>query len=284
MLTVLEVLKSSANYLENKGIKSARLNSELLLSHALKCRRLDLYLSFDRPLQKHELDLYRELLKRRSTHEPLQYIIGSVEFYGLEFKINPSVLIPRPETELLVENVIQNLKQIESPKILDIGSGSGNITIALAKNLNGSSITGVDLSIEAIKTSEKNAELHNVKDRVNFVCRDIFNAWDFDLNAFDAIVSNPPYISNLEFENIDDEVKLFEPRNALTDGLDGLSYYKRICLISKSLLKKSGRLFFELGFKQSNSVHKILNENGFKNIVIKKDYSDIDRVIYGELS
>ncbi len=133
MLTVLETLKGATDYLHKKGIKSARLNSEVMLSHILNCKRLELYLSFDRPLQKDEIELYREMLKRRGTFEPLQYIIGKVEFYGLDFEVNPSVLIPRPETELLVETIIESIKNEESVYVLDIGSGSGNISIALAK-------------------------------------------------------------------------------------------------------------------------------------------------------
>ena len=169
MLTVLETLKGATDYLDKKGIKSARLNSEIMLSHILNCKRLELYLSFDRPLQKEEIELYREMLKRRGTFEPLQYIIGKVEFYGLEFEVNPSVLIPRPETELLVETIIESVKKEESMDVLDIGSGSGNISIALAKNIPYCKVIGFDISEEAIETSKRNSEKNEVYERVKFL-------------------------------------------------------------------------------------------------------------------
>ena len=281
MLTVLEALNSATEYLEKKGIKSARLNSELLLSHTLNCRRLDLYLGFERPLKINEIDSYREFIKRRGKFEPLQYIIGKVEFYGLEIEVNPSVLIPRPETELLVEIVIESLKNIDSPNILDIGSGSGNISIALAKNILSSKIIGIDISPNAISTSIRNAKLHQVDDRIMFVNKNVFEEIEFSRIQFDAVVSNPPYVSINEYADLDPELRLYEPKIALTDGSDGLSYYKKIAFSTGSFLKKGGIIFFEIGIHQAEPVKTILTENGFRNIEIKKDYSDINRIILG---
>ena len=282
MLTVLQALNTASDYLSKKGINSARLNSELLLTSILNCKRLDLYLSFERPLQKNEIDIYRELLKRRSTFEPLQYIIGKVEFYGLEFEVNPSVLIPRPETELLVEAVIELLKKHESPSILDIGSGSGNISIALAKNIPACKIVGLDISEEAIETAKRNAKLNEVENQLMFVKKNILNGLEIGENKFDVVVSNPPYISAAEFLNLDPELRLYEPRFALTDENDGLSFYRKISALSKSLLKNNGKIFFEIGVGQSEEVKRILLDNDYKSIVIKKDFSDIERIIIGE--
>jgi release factor glutamine methyltransferase len=282
MLTVLEALNGASDYLQNKGIKSARLNSELLLAHILNCKRLELYLSFDRPLQKSETDSYRELLKRRSTFEPLQYIISKVEFYGLEFEVNNSVLIPRPETELLVEAVIESVIKDERISILDIGSGSGNIAVALAKNLPSSKIVGLDISEKAVETSIKNAKLNGVENQVMFVQKNILNGIDVQRNEFDVVVSNPPYVSINDFENLDPELRLYEPKIALTDEGDGLSFYRKISVLSRSLLKINGKIFFEIGAGQSKEVESFLIENNFANIVIKKDYSDIERIIIGE--
>ena len=282
MLTVLEALNGASDYLQNKGIKSARLNSELLLAHILNCKRLELYLSFDRPLQKSETDSYRELLKRRSTFEPLQYIISKVEFYGLEFEVNNSVLIPRPETELLVEAVIESVIKDERISILDIGSGSGNIAVALAKNLPSSKIVGLDISEKAVETSIRNAKLNGVENQVMFVQKNILNGIDVQRNEFDVVVSNPPYVSINDFENLDPELRLYEPKIALTDEGDGLSFYRKISVLSRSLLKINGKIFFEIGAGQSKEVESILIENNFANIVIKKDYSDIERIIIGE--
>lgn len=284
MLTILEAITSAAEYMDKKGIESARLNSELLLAQTLNCKRLDLYLSFERPLQKNEIDTFRELIKRRGKFEPLQYIIGKIEFYGLELEVNPSVLIPRPETELLVEKVIESLKNIKNSSILDIGSGSGNISIALAKNLPCCHITGIDISADAIITSKRNTKMHQVEEQVMYVNKDIFSATDFNANQFDVIVSNPPYISANDFGKLAPELRLYEPKFALTDGGNGLSFYKKISSLAKSLLKKNGMIFFEIGVHQSESVKTILSENGFMNIDIKKDYSDIDRIISGVIS
>jgi len=282
MLTVLEALNTASNYLNKKGINSARLNSELLLTSILNCKRLDLYLSFERPLQKNEIDIYRELLKRRSTFEPLQYIIGKVEFCGLEFEVNPSVLIPRPETELLVEAVIELLKKYEKPSILDIGSGSGNISIALAKNFPFCNIVGVDISEEAIETAKRNARLNEVSEQLLFIKKDVLSEVEISENKFDAVVSNPPYISAAEFLNLDPELRLYEPRFALTDENDGLSFYRKISALSKSLLKNNGKIFFEIGAGQSEKVKRILLDDDYKSIVIRKDFSDIERIIIGE--
>ena len=282
MLTVLEALNGASDYLQNKGIKSSRLNAELLLSHILNCKRLELYLSFDRPLQKSEIDSYRELLKRRSTFEPLQYIIGKVEFYGLEFEVNQSVLIPRPETELLVEAVIESVAKDENINILDIGSGSGNISIALAKNIPSCTVVGIDISEEAIETSTRNAKLNGVESQLMFVKKNILNGIEINENSFDVVVSNPPYVSVADFVNLDPELRLYEPQIALTDESDGLSFYRNISVLSRSLLKNNGKLFFEIGVGQSDAVKKILIDSDYKNIVIIKDYSDIERVIIGE--
>lgn len=282
MLTVLEALNGASDYLQNKGIKSVRLNSELLLAHILNCKRLELYLSFERPLQKSEIDIYRELLKRRSSFEPLQYIIGKVEFYGLEFEVNQSVLIPRPETELLVEAIIESVKKDERINILDIGSGSGNISIALAKNIPSCKVVGLDISKEAIETSKRNAKLNEVENRLMFMKKNILNGIDIGKNRFDVVVSNPPYVSVENFANLDPELRLYEPKIALTDESDGLSFYRKISSLSRSLLKNNGKIFFEIGAGQSEAVKKILMDDDYKNIVIKKDFSDIERIIFGE--
>jgi release factor glutamine methyltransferase len=282
MLTVLEALNSAVNYLQHKEIKSARLNAELLLSHILSCKRLELYLTFERPLQRSEIQKFRNLLHRRSKFEPLQYIIGNVEFYGLEFEINPSVLIPRPETELLVESVIESYQKENKLAFLDIGTGCGNIAIALAKNLSSSKVVGLDITKESIEIAKRNAKLNQVENRVMFLTKNIFNSFDDSKSHFDAVVSNPPYISKKDFITLDPELRLYEPRIALTDEGDGLSFYKKISAISLVLLKPNGKLFFEIGAGQSAKVIQILRANKYQNIVVKKDFAGIDRIIIGD--
>ena len=280
MLTVLEAINLSTEFLGKRNIESPRINAELLLAHTLSCKRLDLYLSYDRPLNEDEVNIYREFIRRRSKYEPLQYIIGKVEFFGLEFIVNPSVLIPRQETEILVETIINSFKKEDNLKILDIGVGSGNISVSVAKHLHNSKITATDISEQALTTAKNNAEMNSVSEKINFINHNILKD---DLNEeFDIIVSNPPYISEKEFPELKDELKVYEPKSALTDFSDGLNYFKVISSKAKGLLKNNGKIFFEVGQGQSEDVEKILRENNFKEILIVKDYLKIDRVISGE--
>jgi release factor glutamine methyltransferase len=284
MLTVLEAITKSTEYLEKKGIESPRINAELLLSHVLNCKRLNLYLSFDRPLTESEIKEYRELLKRRSGFEPLQYITGNIEFYGLQFKVDPRALIPRPETEILIDTILKCVSRESKLCLLDIGTGSGNIAISLAKNLNAAKIVGTDISSKALELAKENSEKNGVKNMVEFYQMDILDTMKFDDNQFDIIVSNPPYISKSEFPDLAPELNRYEPKFALTDDADGLTFYKVISDKSRQLLKKDGKLFFELGLGQSNNVKRIMEEIGYSQIKIVKDLSNIDRVIHGEMN
>ena len=281
MLTVLEVIKRSTDYLNRKGIESARTNAELLLAHILKCKRLDLYLMYDKPLSEFELNTYREFLKRRSVFEPLQYITGKVEFYGLELNISPSVLIPRPETELLVELVISSVTTEDEINILDIGSGCGNIGIAVAAKMPNVNVTGIDISKDAIAVAEENTNKYNLQNRVNFRCIDILNTTMEDLSNFDIVVSNPPYVSKSDYMKLQKEIRKFEPEIAVTDISDGLTFYKSITPLANKILHKTGILYYELGQGQSLQVKNILDDNGFDKISITQDYENIDRVISG---
>lgn len=282
MLNVIESLKLSTEYLEKKGIESARLNAELLLSEILNCKRLDLYLKFDQPLKENEVDRYREWISRRGKFEPLQYIIGKVEFYGLQFKVTRDVLIPRSETEILVEEVINFYKGKSGLKILDIGTGSGNIPIALVKNLANAEITTVDISAKALEIAKENALLNGVESEVKFILSDV-NHLKIETGLFDIVISNPPYISAEEYPTLQKEIIDYEPSIALTDANDGFDFYRAIAEKSKSFLKKGGKLFLEIGKGQFEDVEKILSKNDFHNIEIIKDYQQIERVISGEL-
>ncbi|MBK6914413.1 MAG: peptide chain release factor N(5)-glutamine methyltransferase [Ignavibacteriales bacterium] len=259
MLTVLEAVKLSADYLQKKGIESPRLNAELLLAHLLNCKRLDLYLLFDRPLKEDEVVLYRELLKKRGSFVPLQYIIGNVEFYGLEFNVDSSVLIPRPETELLVEAIIEENKNTNL-KILDIGTGSGIIAITLAKSMDQPELFAIDISEAALENAKKNAIKNCVADRIKFLQLDVRNDLSLSERSFDIIVSNPPYISKDEFPKLQTELRVFEPSIALTDNADGLSFFRIISEKAIRLLKNNGKLYFEIGKDQSDSVKRFLRK------------------------
>ncbi len=283
MHTILEIINLSTEFLSKKEVESPRINAELLLAHVLKCKRLDLYLKFDQPLKEDELNIYREFLKRRGKREPLQYIVGNVEFYGLEFIVNPSVLIPRPETEILVETVIENSNKELHLKILDIGTGSGNIAISISKNLINATVWGIDTSDEALKVAEENSINNSVDERTSFAKKNILNGFQFDEKEFDIIVSNPPYISKNDYQKLMPELKNFEPSISLTDDNDGLTFYREISMKAKSILKTGGRIYFEVGKDQYKDVSSILSENNFVNIKVKTDYSNIERVVYGEM-
>lgn len=282
MITVLEAIKLSTEYLSKKGIDSPRINAELLLADVIKCKRLDLYLAFDRPLAEEELNKYRELIKRRASFEPLQYITGTVEFYGLELKINPSVLIPRPETELLVDNILINFSKEAELNILDIGTGSGNIPIALAYHLPNAQIIATDISAEALTLAQENASEHNLSDRIRFMQHNIVKADMDNFPLLDLVVSNPPYVSVVNYSSLQKEIKDYEPRAALTDESDGLSFYRVIAQKAFPKIKRRGKLFFEIAQGQHDDVKDLMIKNNFSNIEVVKDYQNIERIISGE--
>jgi release factor glutamine methyltransferase len=283
MITVLEVIKLSTEYLQKKGVESPRVNAEILLAEILKCKRLDLYLAFDKPLAEKELSDYREAIRKRGLRIPLQYIIGNVEFYGLKLLVNESVLIPRPETELLVENIINESNKSVNIRVLDIGVGSGNISLSILKNISNANVVAIDISELALQVAKKNAELNSLQDRIYFKLCNIMNDSLNDLGKFDIIISNPPYVSENDYETLEPELKMYEPKIALTDNSNGISFYKKIIEVSDKILKKPGKLFFELGMGQSMQVKTLFEQKGYSNISISKDYSGTDRIISGEL-
>lgn len=283
MITVLEAIKLSTEYLAKKNIESPRTNAEILLSEILKCKRLELYLSFDKPLSEFELDAYRQSIKKRSLHIPLQYIVGNVDFFDIKLKVNENVLIPRPETELLVEKIINDFREKENLRILDIGCGSGNISISLAKNLLNSSVLSIDISEKAIETAIGNSELNKITN-ITFMVFDVIKSDVSNLGKFDIIVSNPPYISKIDFDLLEPELKEYEPTIALTDLSDGLTFYKEIISKAENLLNKHGWLYFEMGKGQCSLIQDYFISAGFTKINISKDYAGIERIISGELN
>ncbi len=279
MLKIIDALKLATEFLDKKHIESPRLNAELMLCQILEMDRVRIYTQFDKPLKNSELTLYREMLQRRSRYEPLQYILGSVNFYGLTFLLDKNVLIPRPETELIVASVLDIIKS-STVNILDIGCGSGNIGITIAKLAPDSKVTCLDISNEAISIAQKNTELHSVKN-VEFIKSDILKD-NLLTKKYDLIISNPPYISISEKETMQKEIVDYEPAIALFVE-EEMIFYKRICEISPSILKTSGKLFFEIGQGQSERVMALMRNNNFQNIKIESDLSKIERIIWGEL-
>lgn len=276
---VLELLKVTENLLKEKNIENPRLNAELLLSDVLNEPRIKLYLDFEKPLSPDEITEYRTKIKRRINREPLQYILGYTEFFGLRFNLTPDVLIPRPETEVLVEKAIETITSFEliNPKILEIGTGSGCIAVSIAKKVN-CRIDAIDTCNNAIAVAEKNSELHKTSDKINFSCKNFFN----DIKTFEdynIVISNPPYIPVEEMETIQDEIKDYEPRQALTDENEGLSFYTHIFNLFKEN-NKSLKIFLEIGDGKRKKIEDLLNNLKISNYLFFKDYSGIDRVLY----
>lgn len=278
MKTLIEILDLSSDYLKQKGVSEPRLSAELLISFALKMKRIDIYLQYDRILNGLELSSIRELIRRRSMHEPVQYIIGEAEFYGLMFKVDRSVLIPRYDTETLVEKVSADIGKRKFD-VLEIGTGSGCISVALANLCRNVSIVATDISPDALNIAAENAVKNKVSDRITFLNHDIFkNSFD---RKFDVVISNPPYIMKEIIETLDPQVKNYEPVNALTDGGDGLAFYRRINDILKDILKTDGRVFLEIGYDQSESVTDIYKKS-LENISVTRDISNNPRILSGK--
>lgn len=282
MHTVLELLSLTTNFFEQKGVDSARLNAELLLAEILKCKRLDLYLTFDKPVKDYEVNLYREFVKRRGDREPMQYILGHVEFYGLTFSVNKDVLIPRQETEILIETILNQTDKEAELNILDIGTGSGIIAVLLAHYLPKSKITAIDKSSDALAVAKKNAETNSVEQQITFLEADVLNSTLQLDEKIDIIVSNPPYVSQKEYASLQKEIVVYEPDYAVTDFSDGLTFYRKIIESSPDYLKEDGKIFFEVGAGQSEQVKLIFEENNFTSVQIWKDYANINRVVKGE--
>lgn len=255
--------------------------AELLFTQILDCDRLSLYLNQDMSLDEDKISLISTVLKRRILGEPLQYILGKMEFMELEFKVNKDVFIPRPETEILVETAIKIGRRLrvigDRLKALDICTGCGNIAISIAKILSYCEIDALDISYAALKIACENAKLNKVN--INFIQSDLFNIYNLQPKTYNLIVSNPPYIPTAEIDNLQLEVR-YEPRVALDGGKKGLDFYQKIVEQSPRYLKEDGILLMEMGFGQKNAIEKILQDSGnFQIIEIVKDYNHIDRVI-----
>jgi len=283
--TVRELMKSAIEHLQRKGFEDARLNVELLLAHALDFQRIQLYLHFDKPLKSEELKQFRTLYERRLKREPVQYIIGSTSFMGLNFIVDSRVLIPRPETETLIEQAMllcQNYPSDAPIQVLEVGTGSGNIAVSIAKYIKHAQITAIDISKEALIIAEKNARLHSVDSQIQFSLIDVFDRTEeLFRKRFDLLVSNPPYVPKDEWEQLQTEVRDFEPSVALTDGKDGFKFYHRLIGIIPDILNPGGSIMLEVGFNQADKVAREMKNVGIDQLQITNDLQGIPRVVSG---
>ena len=282
---LIDVLKEATVYLKSKGIENPRLNAERLMGHVLGLPRLDLYLRFEQPLSPQERETYKILLRRRAGHEPLQYILGETEFMSLPLKVTPEVLIPRAETEIIVERIIEEAKEKNTIRILDIGTGSGNIAVSLAKYLPRAELVGVDIHDRILTIARENAHTNGVSERVHFIRADIKEE-GFGRSVegpFDVVVFNPPYISRDEWETLPKEIRDHEPKSALCDDEDGLVFYRIIAKKSNEIIQSHGKFFLEIGADQRKEVETILKKSGFRDVSVLPDLNGIERVIMGTL-
>lgn len=278
--TIKALLAWTADHFAKKGLDSPRLDAELLLAHVLGCKRIDLIVRYDEQPNDTQRATFRELLQKRLDRCPTAYLVGTREFYLLPFEVNSAVLIPRPDTETLVDVALEFLKKRPAPAVLDLGTGSGCVAVCLAHMAKGATVTAVDVSPDAVAVATRNAKRNGVAERVQFKVGNLFAPVEPG-TTFDVIVSNPPYIPPSEIETLMPEVKDHEPRIALDGGTDGLSFYRRLTAECRGWLKPGGMLAVEIGHTQDGAVRELFESCGLQNVKLVKDRAGRPRVVAG---
>jgi release factor glutamine methyltransferase len=283
--TVRRLLEWTSGFFTRKEIDAPRLSAELLLAHVMGVPRIKLYTDYENTVSDKALTIYRELVRRAVEHEPIAYLTGKAHFFSLEFEVEPGVLIPRPDTETLVENVLQlarNTAGFESPRVIDLCTGSGCIAAAIASRLKNSVIVATDISEKAVAVARKNLERLGVGDRVTVAQGDLFDPLKemVDARPFDLIVANPPYIPTDEIPKLDRNVRDYEPISALDGGMDGLMVHRRIIEEAPGRLRAGGRMYLEIQFDQGPALTEILSRHEeFDDVRVLKDYGGNQRVV-----
>ena len=275
---VIDLIGWAEKYFLSKGLKNGRNTGEILLQHLLNYKRVELYFGSEKQLTQDTIKTFHSWIQRLIKNEPLQYITGTIEFYGLELMITPAVFIPRPETERVVEIALQILKTVISPKILDVGTGSGCIAIALANELPEASVTGIDIDPNMLKVAQKNADLHKIN---NIIFKQMDIQKEIPKESYNLIVSNPPYIPLNKMSDLEKKIKDFEPHIALTDGADGLTFYHRLASVASKILHSNGYLIMEVGQgDHPQKALKLFKNNAFASNKLIQDYNGDDRVLW----
>ncbi len=281
--TVRRVLEWTTRHLGEQGSSSPRLDAELLLAHARGCPRIQLYTHFDDVLSAEVRGRMRELVRRRATAEPVAYLVGHREFFSLDFVTRPGVFIPRPETELLVMQVLEHLQGRTTPRVLDLCTGTGCIAVAVAVNLPGAQLTAIDASPDALQVAARNAERHQVHNRITLLEGDLFAPLPAG-QRFDVIVSNPPYVATVDEPTLPPDVRLHEPPAALYAGADGLDVIRRIICDAPRYLAEQGYLLLEFSPEQAEAVQQLLAESGrFENVAVRNDLAQAARIVSSRL-
>jgi release factor glutamine methyltransferase len=281
--TVLGLLRRATDHLKSHHISEPRASAELLLGHVLGLDRISLYLNAERPIEAGELEGFSECLERRLRGEPVQYIAGTQEFWSLALTVTPDVLIPRPETELLVGALLDFARETgeEHLRLMDVGTGSGAIAIAAVRELPEALVVAADLSLAALELARDNARRHHVFERILFLCTDLFCGLRRIL--FDAVISNPPYVKSSDFALLPREIRDYEPRHALDGGADGLRTIRAIIDQAPDFIRSGGMLALEMGAGQAEAVCGLVSRtNRYRRLHILKDFSAIDRVLVAQ--
>ena len=279
--TIRRILEWTTGHLQRQGIETPRLDAEILLAHARGCQRIELYTRYDHVLSDGERSVMRELVLRRAQREPVAYLVGHREFFSLDFQVTPDVLIPRPDTETLVLELLELSKPITAPRILDVGTGSGCIAVTAAVNRPDAHLTATDISTAALEVARTNATRHDAIKRVTLLYGDLFAPLNRD-QPFDVIASNPPYIADGEWDTLDADVRQHEPRGALTAGKDGLDVIRRLITEAADYLVPGGHLLLEIDISQAEAVEALLNaETAFDDVRLINDLTGRPRVAHG---
>lgn len=282
--TIMKVIQWAEPYLAKYSIEFPRLNIEYFLAKLLNYRRIDLYVNYDQPLTSKELAAVKSMVRQRVQGKPLQYIVGEIDFYNISLTVNQDVLIPRPETELLVDAVLNYLHSSYNGacmRILELGTGSGNIAVALAKNFPDCIVYACDVSADALAVAKENAVRNEVTDRIIFFQADMRNEWNRTSDMlFDCIVSNPPYIPESDKDELPRDVVEFEPHVSLFASGDGTEFHKRIIDYFGQWLKEGGKIYMEIGIRQAQKVRYFFEQAGYADIVIDLDHQEIQRMVH----
>lgn len=281
MSNIAEFLQKATDILQPSGIAEPRREANSLLAFVLKKDSTFLFAHPEYGLTETEEKIFNEIVARRANRKPFQYITGKQEFYQLDFEVTKDVLIPRPETEMMVENAIEILQRIENPRFCEVGTGSGCLSISILYEVKSATATGLDISAKALEITRRNAEKHQVAERLELRISDIFSTLNDEI--FDVIVSNPPYISAQDFAHLQIEVRDFEPQFALTDGKDGLSIIENIVKESPKFLKSEGFLLLEIGFNQSKQVEFMFSDEIWQSVEILPDLQGIPRMVKAKI-
>lgn len=278
-ITIGETILEAARTLRHSGISEPRREASSLLEHVIERDRTFTIAHADELISAEQLETFRKVVTRRASGEPLQYITGRQAFFGLDFEVTPAVLIPRPETELLVELATSILPINEESLLCDVGTGSGCIAVALLHERTRAHAIGIDISPTALQVAGRNAKRHGVIERICFIAANIFSALKSGQTRFDLIVSNPPYIACSELQGLQVEVRDYEPHEALTPGGDGLTIIRRLLCESENFLKPGGHLLIEIGFNQGAEVERMVDSRIWKLLSIREDLQGIPRIV-----